>query len=197
MKGVRRIVRHNLPRSKIDLKKLPILTGYLTSREKRDFREVKLEVYKAYMPSNANHNLIEALLSPNNEVDRLLRIIDDNLTCMSSFYLGVSFEALDDLVRAQLCEPSTIVVSPEFKKLCTKSLYKLRYFEADEVLKVLKCLTSLNISQETLIYQATFKMTRELINHFEPHELEVVLEETKIEIPKFSSLIIQKFLNSK
>lgn len=138
-------------------------------------RKEKLEVYKQYLPDRSNTNLLEALLHPeNNDFDKLLRIIDHNLVTMNSFYVGVSFEVLNDSVELDLCHPSTIAASPEFKHLCEKSLYKLRFFESDELLKVIKCLVNVGVPKDTLIVQGTLQMIRHLINDFEVQELQAL-----------------------
>lgn len=184
VRGVIRPIRTKLPQYKKNLQNLPPLTGLLTERVEefvniKDFKSLrlrKLAVYKEYMPVKSNTVLLEALFNPENDIDRLLRIIDDNLSSMNSFYLGISFEALCDMVRFGSCEPATILVSPEFKTLCSKTLLKVRFFEADEVLKLVKCLSSLHIPENTLIVQAAFQMARHLINDFNFEELESLLE---------------------
>lgn len=181
IRAVKRIPRSEVPRYKKDLGKLPPLTQLLTNTDEVlegnnaiRLRIEKLKVYKQYLPVGSNTNLIEALFNQENDIDRLLNIIDDNLETMTSFYLGVSFEVLSDMVEAKLCDPATIMVSPEFKKLCKKTLYKLRFFEADEVLKLIKCLSYLGLPENTLLVQASFTMTRHLINDFTIPELEAL-----------------------
>lgn len=179
--------RETLPRVKNNLKNLPRLTELLTSppelRTLEDaikLRQSKLEVYKAYMPLDSNTVLIESLFNrQNNDLDELLRIIDNNLDSMTSFYLAVSFEVIDDFIRAQLGDPLTVAVSPEFRRLIVKTLYKLRYFEADEVLKLIKCLSSVEVPKDCLIMQGALKMARCLINDFDQNELIALADVTK------------------
>lgn len=184
IRGVKKIIRERIPRYKVNLSDLPPLTEHLIDAQPRNSIEdiryariKKLETYTAYMPPATSKILLEALLNPDlNDIDQLLRIIDDNSSTMTSFYLGVSFEVIDDMIRDNLCDYATVAVSPEFKRLCAKTLYKLRFFEADEILKLMKCLSSIKISPDTLIYQAALKMARELINDFEVDELDKLLE---------------------
>lgn len=148
---------------------------YLRKDDAIRLRTQKLDVYKSFMPKNCDTTLIESLFNPNiTNVDQLLRLIDDNLDTMTSFYIAVSFEVLDDHMRSKFCDPCTVVVSPEFKRLCTKALYKMRYFESDEVIKVIKCLSTAKIPEDSLIGQAALKMARCLINDFEPQELKLL-----------------------
>ena len=127
------------------------------------------------MPTNSKPVLLEALLNPENDVDKLLRIIDQNLETMTSFYLGVSFEALDDVIRYNNCDPTTVAVSPEFERLCAKTLIKVRFFEAEEVLKLIMCLSHLRLSENLLICQAALQMARHLINDFNRDESDTLV----------------------
>lgn len=178
IRGVTRLPRTELPRYKINIARLPHLTRLLThpDNDAIKLRIDKLNVYKQYLPVGSNTNLIEALFSPQNDIDKLLKIIDENLRTMNSFYIGVSFEVLDDMIRGKLCDPATIMVSPEFKNLCQKALFKVRFFEADEVLKLIKCLSSLKVPENTLLVQSSFEMTRHLINDFTVDELEALAD---------------------
>lgn len=179
--GRRRLIRTRLPKYKKNLGSLPPLTELLTRPDEHThlngpikLRLEKLSVYKQFLPIGSNTNLIEALFNPDNDIDRLLNIISDNLETMNSFYVGVSFEVLDDMVRAQLCDPATIIVAPEFRKLCEKALYKIRYFEADEVIKLIKCSSSLGLPENTLLVRAGLEMARHLINDFNLDELDAL-----------------------
>lgn len=181
IRAVRRQPRTELPKYKINIARLPHLTRLLTHPDGINneddairLRIDKLYVYKQYLPVGSNTNLIEALFSPQNDIDKLLKIIDENLKTMNSFYIAVSFEVLDDMIRGHLCDPATIMVSPEFKNLCQKAVSKVRFFEADEVLKLIKCLSSLEVPENTLLVQASFNMTRHLINDFTIDELEAL-----------------------
>lgn len=195
IKAIKRIPRTELPRYKINLRNLPPLTELLTNpgditdiNVAIRIRVEKLNIYKKYLPVGSNTNLIEALFSPENDIDKLLRIVDDNLETMSSFYIGLSFEVLSDMVEGQLCDPDTILFSPEFKKLCKKTLYKLRFFEADELLKLIKCLSYLDIPENTLLVQASFNMTRHLINDFSEPELQAL----SVSLEKFKPIEDEK-----
>lgn len=177
------IFRHKIPRYKKDLKNLPELTKLLVKPDNPQhiedaigLRRQKLAVYKEYLPEKFNTNLIESLFHPDNDIDRLLRLIDEHLFTMTSFYLATSFEAIDDMMRANLCDPSTVRVSPEFEKLCTRTLYKIRFFEADEILKLVKCLSTLRAPENTLIVQAALQMARHLVNDFNGDELDTLTE---------------------
>lgn len=184
LRGRVKIFRQELPRYRKNLSKLPPLTKFLTQNMKpssnklaafNELRQEKLEIYKEYLPDRSNTNLIEALFHPdNNEIDELLRIIDHNLVTMNSFYVGVSFEVINDSIELDLCHPSTIAAAPEFKRLCEKSIYKLRFFESDELLKVIKCLVNVGVPEDTLIVQGTLQMIRHLINDFEIQELQAL-----------------------
>lgn len=184
LRGVQKVFREKLPQYQVNLRDLPPLNENLLNTEQcksieevRERRIQKLATYNAYIPVKTSKILLEALLNPDlNDIDQLLRLIDENLPTMTSFYLGLSFEVLNDMMRDKLCDHNTIAVSPEFKRLCTRTLYKLRYFEADEVLKLMVCLSNVQISEKTLIFQAGLKMARELINDFDPEELEIMLE---------------------
>jgi len=178
VRSQRLMFRTKLPKYKVNLKTLPPLTGHLTDQSKLtdhktaiELRLSKLEIYKEYLPVNSNTNLIEALFHPDNDIDRLLKIIDENLPTMTSFYVALCFETIDDMLRAGLCETSTVAVAPEFRRLCDRSLLKMRFFEADEVLKLVKCLSIMEVPEDTLLVQAVFQMARELINDFTIKEL--------------------------
>lgn len=184
-----RIIRTKLPKYKINLNSLPPLTGLLTSNNQYigkesldELRQKKLDVYKSYVPVNSNTNLLEALFRSDNNINDLLRLIDDNLYTMSSFYIGISFELLDDMMQSKQCEIETVMVAPEFRSLCNRTLYKLRFFEADEILKLVKCLSTLSVPEDSLILQGALQMCRHLINDFEIRELEALEESlSKIE----------------
>lgn len=179
-RSIIRTPRSELPKYKRDLKDLQPLTGLLTSPEVENIgiedalqlRRDKVQLYKMYMPVGSNSTLLEALFHEDNDIDKLLRVIDDNLDTMNSFYVGISFETLDDMMRVGLCDKSTVAVSPEFKRLCTRALYKMRFFESDEVMKLLKCLATLQVPEGTLIVQAALQMTRHYISEYNPQELE-------------------------
>lgn len=176
VRAIRKVFRSKLPKYKRDLKDLPQLTQLLniTSKYDTDMRLEKLKVYKSYFPQKTSTILLEAMLNPHNDVDALLRIIDDNLQTMTSFYLALSFEVLDDMVRLESCHPSTVAVSNEFKNLCSRTLYRIRFFECDDVLKVLKCLASLQVPEDFLVTQAALQMARHWINDFDAKELETL-----------------------
>lgn len=171
--------RTKLPQYKKILGDLPPLTGPLTNREPIEdpakLRTEKLDTYLSYVPVGSNTNLLEAIFKAD-DVDKLLRIIDENLVTMTSFYLGLSFEALDDMMRANLCDPATVAVAPEFRHLCSKTIYKLRFFESDEVLKLLKCTATLRVPEDRLIVQALLEMARNHINDFTIKELKTLEE---------------------
>lgn len=184
IKSVRKVFRTKLKPYKLDLGQLPPLTGLLTSATEakeepgshalqslNDLWSHKMEVYKAFLPVNQKPVLLEALFNPQNDIDTLLRVIDENLISMTSFYVATSFEALDDMMRHGQCDISTVAVSPELKRLCARTLYKIRFFEADEVLKLLKCLATIRLPEEVLLSQAAFQMARHLINDFNLNEL--------------------------
>lgn len=180
LRAHRRTIRDHLPRYRKDLRHLPRLTGLLTdstlneSRQARDLRLKKLELYKSYIPDSTSPVLLEALFNPENNLDGLLRIIDENLETMTSFYIGVAFESLEDMIAEKLDRQATVAVSPEFKRLCTRALYKARFFECDEALKVIKCLSTLRMPENLLIVQAALQMTRNLINDFNIDELDTL-----------------------
>lgn len=177
-----RLFRDKLPKYKRDPGKLPHLTELLTQKESppdlecfRKMKLEKLEVYRAYIGKTTV--LLDGLLNPDtDDGDKLLRVIDENLDAMTSFYLGVSFEALDDLIRAGLCQADTVLHAPEFRRLCSKTLFKLRYFDCDEVVKLIKCLAIVKLPSNSLLIQATYKMAQHLINDFCPNELEIVID---------------------
>lgn len=179
IRGVRRVFRTPLPKYRKNLLELPPLTSLLTSNERpKDFKQLKQEkllTYKSYIPDNAKVPLLEALFNSSNDIETLLQIIDDNLDTMTSFYIAVSFEALDDFIHEYPESASTIIVAPEFKKLCTKALFKCRHFESDETLKTLKCLATLAMPEDLLIVQAVLQMTRHLINDYNISELNTLM----------------------
>lgn len=200
-----RIFRTKLPKYKVITSKLPPLTKLLTSNDEDanklgflEMRREKLEVYKKYIPETSNINLLEALFDKATDIDHLLNIISENLETMTSFYLASSFEALDDMMRAELCQPDTVSVAPEFKKLCRRTLYKIRFFEADEVLKLLKCLSTLRAPEDILLVQAALQMARNLINDFNLDELNTLSDALQkiepVENSKKSLLLAMKFI---
>lgn len=174
-----RIFRTKLPKYKVNVSQVPPLTELLTNGNAEDFLELrreKLEVYKKYIPERYNKNLLEALFNENSNIDYLLNVISENIETMTSFYLGVAFEALDDMMRAKLCQPETVAVSPEFRQLCTKTLYKIRFFEPDEILKLLKCVSTLRLPEDILLVQAALHMARNQINEYNLDELRTLSE---------------------
>lgn len=191
VKGVRRPFRSHLERYKLNLSKLPRLTQDLVIGDHHqapsppeklenlpmsldELWSRKLETYKAFLPVNQEPVLLEALFNPQNDIDKVLRIIDDNLETMTSFYVAVAFETLDDMMRLKRCDINTVIVSPELKRLCTRALMKVRFFEADEVLKLLKCLATIRLPEETMLVQAALQMARHLINDFNLDELKTL-----------------------
>lgn len=213
-RGVRRgqpkIFRTKLPKYRTETYGLPPLTSLLTSpkplgitlQQAIQIRLEKLEIYKKYLPTDSNTNYIEALFNKqSNDIDDVLKIIDANLNTLNSFYTAISFEVLNDLIEANLCDPMTILVSPEFKRLCKKTIFKVRFFESDDLLKLIKCLSNLSISENTLIVQAALQMTRHHINDFNYDELLSLRDslnkfEEKIEAPK-SLLVALKNITPK
>lgn len=177
IKGEQKIFRQSLPKYKKILSDLPPLTGLLTNQDAIEnaarLRDEKLNVYMNYVPVNSNTNLLEGIFKAD-DIDKLLRIIDENLASMTSFYIGVSFEALDDMMRANLCDRATVAVAPEFRRLCSKAIYKMRFLEADEVLKLLKCLSTLKMPENVLLVQAVLQMARNHINEFTIKELKTL-----------------------
>lgn len=184
LKAVKIINRKALPKYKRDLNDLPPLTKYLTIGEARDVDqeqaltlkdlwEKKLATYKSYLPMTHSTKpiLLEAMFNPSNDIDNLLRIIQDNLETMTSFYVANAFEVLDDQIQYNDQYRHVIIVAPEFRSLCGKALFKMRFFEADEILKIVKCLATLQLPEETLIVQSTLQMVRHLINDFDYNEL--------------------------
>lgn len=207
IRAVRRIFRQKLPQYKTDLGDLPPLTQLLTLKDEsasdpdssqllkslNELRTKKLETYKCYLPVNQKPVLLEALLSTDNDIDRLLRIIDENLETMTSFYIAVSFETLDDMMRYRQCDIGTVIVSPELKRLCKRALYKMRFFEADEILKLVKFISIIELPEESLLSQSAFQMARHLINDFNLDELETLsecLEKFKISDTSKKSLLL-------
>lgn len=204
-RSVTRIFRTKLPKYKVNTSQVPPLTKLLTSNDEDlkklgflEMRREKLEVYKKYIPESSNINLLEALFDKVTVIDELLNIISENLETMTSFYLASSFEALDDMMRAELCHPGTVAVAPEFKHLCKRTLYKIRFFEADEVLKLLKCLSTMKVTEDILLVQAALQMARNLINDFNLDELETLsnsLEKIElVENSKKSLLLAMKVI---
>jgi len=100
------------------------------------------------LPVNSNTNLIEALFHLDNDIGRLLKIIDDE-----PLYSPVFRETID-MLQARLCETSTVAMAPEFRRLCDRSLLKMRFFEADGVLKLFKCLSIIDLPEDTLLVWA-------------------------------------------
>ena len=47
-----------------------------------------------------------------------------------------------------------MAVALEFKQLCDRSLLKMRFFEADEVLMLVICLSMIDLPEDTLLVQA-------------------------------------------
>uniref|UniRef100_A0A6G1SP91 Uncharacterized protein n=1 Tax=Aceria tosichella TaxID=561515 RepID=A0A6G1SP91_9ACAR len=176
IRGVRKVIRQTLPRyrnSLMNLRNWDEMTG-VVGQEDTSLNKLwsdRLEFYKLYMPPKQTHTLLEALFNPNNNIDQLLRIIDENLPTMNSFYLATSFEALNDMMQLRACDIDTVIVSPELKNLCKRTLVKLRFFEADEVLKLIKCLSTMRMPEETFIAQSAMQMARHLLNDFNASEL--------------------------
>lgn len=200
LRGFTKIFRTKLPKYKVKLLELPPLTELLASSEEfigknalGDLRQKKLNVYKSYLPVKSNTNLLDALHREDNDLNDILNIIGDNLNSMSSFYIAVSFEAIDDTLRAREGASDTVIVAPEFKRLCVRALYKMRFFESDEILKLIKCLSTLRFHENTLIVQAALEMARHLINDFNIKELDALnsaLAQIKIKNSEESSLLM-------
>jgi hypothetical protein len=174
VRGVRKIFRQTLPKYKNNLMNLRSWQEMPNGDEVSSLEGLwrnRTDYYKLYMPANQGHILLEALFNPNNDIDQLLRIIDENLPTMNSFYLATSFEALNDMMQMGQCDIDTVLVSPELKNLCERSLLKLRFFDADEVLKLIKCLSTMSVPEDTLIVQSALQIARHLINDFNPDEL--------------------------
>lgn len=181
IRGVRKIFRDHLPRYRNNLYSLEPLTEMLTSDEigrqvnsLNDLWTRKLEIYRQYLPDRQKPILLEGIFNSKNNIDALLRLIDENLTTMTSFYVACSFEALDDMMRLGECDIATVMVSPEFKRLSTRALYKMRFFESDEVLKLIKCLSTVRLPEDLLLTQSAFQMARFMINDFNTDELETL-----------------------
>lgn len=199
LRGMIKPQRTRLHKYQKNILNLPPLTQLLVasieskSLEKaKELRVEKLAVYKSYMPNDNNFTLLEALFHPNHDVGQLLQVIEANLESMNSFYIAISFEVLDDMMRAQLCHVATVIVSPEFRKLCTKALYKMRFFESDEILKIIKCLSTIQVPENSLIAQAALQMSRYLLNDFDEHELKALgqaLEQMKVQHEPKKSLL--------
>lgn len=199
-RAVRKTIRTEVPRYQRNLRDLPPLTELLSDpniaskQSLNDIRRKKLETYLEYFPTNDRKtSLIEALFSPHNDFDQLLRIIDENLPTMTSFYIGLSYEVIDDMMAAKQCDPLTIAVAPEFQRLCERALLKIRHLEADETLKLLKCLSAVGVPEDALIVQATLQMTRHLINDYNIDELatlDTVLQRFKPVMEAKTSLLI-------
>ena len=169
------IVRRALPKYKKDLRDLPPLTKFLVHDRRtenstncdnqeptslEDLWAKKLEILRAYLPIDSKPVLLEALFKPTDDVGSSLTIIGDNLPSMTSFYIATCFEILHDHVLYHDHKRHTILVSPEFRSLCHRSLFKMRYFEADEVLKVMKCLSILRLPEHSLIVQSALQMAQ-------------------------------------
>lgn len=189
-------IRTKLPKYQKDIYQLPQLTQLLTDGKSlkglNELRIEKLAVYKSYLPADQNCTLLEALFHQNNNIDQLLQVIDANLETMNSFYVAVSFEVLDDMMRSKSCDVATVIVSPEFKRLCTRTLYKIRFFESDELIKIIKCLSSVQLLENSLLTQAALQMSRHMINDFDEGELEALsqaLENMKVQEQPRKSLI--------
>jgi len=187
VRAVRIVRRTRLPRFRRDLGDLPPLTEHLTLGSKtdhdftgqlgienslKDLWNKKLQVYKAYMPDNFKPVLLESMYDASNDIDKTLRLIDLNLETMTSFYVANSFEIISDQVHFEPSYKDTVLVSPEFKRLCKKTLLKMRFFESDELLKLIICLSRLQLPENTVIVQSTLQMIRHLINDFNYEELD-------------------------
>lgn len=174
--GLVKTIRTKLPRYKLDVYKLPIQSRNLLPiiNKDRTILLERLEIYKTYIPSNTSTVLLEALFNPNNDIDSLLNIIDINLPSMTSFYLALSFESLDNAIQLEFCHPETILVSPEFKRLCQRTIFRLRFFESDEIVKLIKCLAILGVQEDTFVMQASLQMAKYWINDYDSMELDVM-----------------------
>lgn len=189
IRSYQRIKRTVLPQYKRTLNELP-QSDYLDNNDGidnlADLWSKKLNAYKIYLPMTyvPKPVLLEAMYDSNNDIEASLRIIQDNLTTMTSFYIGNSFEVLHDQVLYNEEYKCTVLSAPEFRALCGKALYKMRFLEADELLKVSKCLSILGIQEDTLIVQSTLQMIRHSINDFSYNEL----KDLEYHLEKFDDL---------
>ncbi|XP_065284955.1 FAST kinase domain-containing protein 2, mitochondrial-like isoform X2 [Dermacentor albipictus] len=123
-------------------------------------------------PSKDADILAEQLQRAKN-VDRILELVVQHHRVMNNAQVLTAFTCLHDSIRQQpeQVDFKSLTSHPGFRELCNRALKRMRYYEAQEVLSLLKLCTLLQIPTNTALVQAIGQMLKHSINSLTLSEL--------------------------
>ncbi|KAH7945636.1 hypothetical protein HPB49_013429 [Dermacentor silvarum] len=123
-------------------------------------------------PSKDADILAEQLQRAKN-VDRVLELVVQHHRVMNNAQVLTAFTCLHDVIRQQpeQVDFKSLTSHLGFRELCNRALKRMRYYEAPEVLTLLKLSTLLHIPANTALVQAIGQMLKHSINSLTLSEL--------------------------
>jgi len=123
---------------------------------------------KRNIPEGDYDILTEAIIK-STTIEEMLELISLHHSVMNNRHLSEAFESLHDIIRMSNIyneECIQMLSSPQYKQLCNRAMKRIRYFQPQEILTILKSLLFIKVSPKTMIIQSLLQMARQLINDF-------------------------------
>jgi hypothetical protein len=123
---------------------------------------------KRNIPEGDYDILTEAIIK-STTIEEMLELISLHHSVMNNRHLSEAFESFHDIIRMSNRyneESIQMFSSPQYKLLCNRAMKRMRYFQPQEILTILKSLLFIKVSPKTMIIQSLLQMARQLINDF-------------------------------
>lgn len=106
-------------------------------------------------------------------VDRLLDLVGQHHRVMNNAQVLTAFTCLHDVIKQQpkQADYKSLTSHPGFRELCNRALKRMRFYETQEVLSLLKFSTLFQIPASTALVQAMGQMLKHSINSLSLSEL--------------------------
>lgn len=122
--------------------------------------------------------------------DRVLELVGQHHRVMNNAQVLTAFTCLHDVIRQhpERLDFKTLTSHPGFRELCNRALKRMRFYETDDVLSMLRLTTFFQIPANTALVQAMGQMLKHNINSLTLPQL--MFLDAHLRLQKSSSSII-------
>lgn len=126
--------------------------------------------YNSYV-ARGETDILLVTLSKARDVNHAFELINLHHSVMNNRHLSMTFDVIHDFVKHNQETTQLILVSPEFRLLCQRTLKAARFLNHRDTVNILKSLIMLRVPADLMIMQAILQMLREQINDLDVHQI--------------------------
>lgn len=116
------------------------------------------------MVREKDEDILSVELQKAKTVDKVFDIIAQHHTVMNNSQILTAFSSLSDMSRQGPEDMEQLTEHASFRELCNRALKRMRFYNTEDVLTLLKITTQLKIPSNTVLVQAICQMLRHTIN---------------------------------